>query len=71
MRKILQCSGMGESTFVSGEFCLQNTVYFFNKDLGVKSRRKFVYMKGQHNGEFGIFDVSICMYTHFSLNLGH
>ena len=43
------------------------------KDLGVKSRKKFVYMKGQHNDEFCIHMSSRCihLYTHFGLNLGH
>ena len=41
--------------------------------LGVKSRKKFVYMKGQHNVEFCIHMSSRChhLYTHFDLNLGH
>ena len=47
----------GGSTFVYGEFCLQNSVY-----LGVKSRRKFVYMKGQHSDEFCIHMSSRCIH---------
>ena len=41
--------------------------------LGVKSRKKFVYMKGQHNVEFCIHMSSWCnhLYTHFDLSLGH
>ena len=32
------------------------------KGLGVKSRKKFVYMRGQHKGEFCTLDVSTCIH---------
>ena len=64
---------MGRIYFCIRRILSTNQCLILYTYLGVKSRKKFVYMKGQHNVEFCIHMSSRCyhLYTHFDLNLGH
>ena len=67
------CRFLGRIYFCIRQILSTNQSLILCTYLGVKSSRKFVYMKGQHNIEFCIHMSSRCnhLYTHLNLNLGH
>ena len=78
MREVIRPMGVSSVPFGRIYFCIRrilstNQCLILYTYLGVKSRKKFVYMKGQHNVEFCIHMSSRCnhLYTHLDLNLGH